>query len=142
MKSINSGNFVRISVIYKQHPAQRLKTKCQTGPVQLGRVLCQAVGNIRPQHPAARNVWDQYKGTPSRQLGEPRRVLQPAACSIQPLVVLQRDKRARSLAVTCQLLESPSAQPINSVFSQTLRSQENSELCRSALPSLLHKGLI
>ena len=31
MNSINGGHFVRISGVYKQHPATRLETKSQTG---------------------------------------------------------------------------------------------------------------
>ena len=31
MNSINNVHFVRISGVYKQHPAPRLETKCQTG---------------------------------------------------------------------------------------------------------------
>ena len=31
MNSIKGGHFVSISGVYKQHPAPRLETECQTG---------------------------------------------------------------------------------------------------------------
>ena len=36
MNSIKGGHFVLISGVYKQHPAPRLETECQTGALSRG----------------------------------------------------------------------------------------------------------
>ena len=44
MNSIKGGHFVSISGVYKQHPAPRLDTECQTGAPSSLRIVTKANG--------------------------------------------------------------------------------------------------
>ena len=47
MNSIKGGHFVLISGVYKQHPAPRLETECQTGaPSTVGLMVLKMANGL------------------------------------------------------------------------------------------------
>ena len=71
------------------------------------------MGNIRPQHPGARNVRDQYNGRPSRPAGPGESYSLPRAAAFSACCITAGLASA-VVSRTCQLQESPLAQPVNS----------------------------